>query len=57
MDGLWFEWNYCEFEKRVPELLVMGRVILTNQHNLSIRWRGELENMMYNHLGERLEFF
>ena len=35
----------------------IGSVILTNQNNFSMCWRGDLENMMYNHLGERLEFF
>ena len=35
----------------------LGTVILTNQNDFSMRWRGELENMIYKHLGERLEFF
>ena len=34
----------------------MGTVILTNQNNFSMRWRGQLEDMIYHHLGERLEF-
>lgn len=35
----------------------LGTVILTNQNDFSMRWRGELEDMIYHHLGERLEFF
>jgi CubicO group peptidase (beta-lactamase class C family) len=35
----------------------LGTVILTNQNDFSMRWRGELEDMIYKHLGERLEFF
>ncbi|HVO75918.1 MAG TPA: serine hydrolase domain-containing protein [Ignavibacteriaceae bacterium] len=34
----------------------MGTVILTNQNNFSMRWRGQLEEMIYKHLGERLGF-
>ncbi|MFH1614948.1 MAG: serine hydrolase, partial [Planctomycetota bacterium] len=34
----------------------MGTVLLTNQNNFDMRWRGELEDMIYNHLGDRLEF-
>ncbi|HVO74615.1 MAG TPA: serine hydrolase domain-containing protein [Ignavibacteriaceae bacterium] len=34
----------------------LGTVILTNQNNFSMRWRGQLEEMIYKHLGERLEF-
>jgi CubicO group peptidase (beta-lactamase class C family) len=33
-----------------------GTVILTNQGNFNMRWRGQLEDMIYRHLGERLEF-
>jgi len=35
----------------------MGTVILTNQGNFDMRWRGQLEDMIYRHLGEKLEFF
>lgn len=35
----------------------LGTVILTNQNNFNMRWRGELEDMIYRHLGDRLEFF
>jgi CubicO group peptidase (beta-lactamase class C family) len=34
----------------------LGTVILTNQNNFNMRWRGQLEDMIYRHLGERLEF-
>lgn len=34
----------------------MGTVILTNQNDFDMRWRGQLEDMIYRHLGERLEF-
>jgi CubicO group peptidase (beta-lactamase class C family) len=34
----------------------LGTVILTNQNDFSMRWRGQLEEMIYKHLGERLEF-
>jgi CubicO group peptidase (beta-lactamase class C family) len=34
----------------------LGTVILTNQGNFNMRWRGQLEDMIYHHLGERLEF-
>lgn len=34
----------------------LGTVILTNQGNFNMRWRGQLEDMIYRHLGERLEF-
>lgn len=34
----------------------VGIVILTNQNNFDMRWRGELEDMIYSHLGDRLEF-
>jgi CubicO group peptidase (beta-lactamase class C family) len=35
----------------------LGTVILTNQNDFSMRWRGQLEEMIYKHLGERLEYF
>jgi CubicO group peptidase (beta-lactamase class C family) len=34
----------------------LGTVILTNQDDFDMRWRGQLENMIYRHLGGRLEF-
>ena len=35
----------------------LGTLILTNQNNFNMRWRGDLEDMIYRHLGNRLEFF
>lgn len=34
----------------------LGTVILTNQDDFNMRWRGQLEDMIYHHLGGRLEF-
>ena len=34
----------------------LGTVILTNQQNFDMRWRGELEALIYRHLGDPLAF-
>lgn len=34
----------------------LGTVILTNQDDFDMRWRGQLEDMIYRHLGGKLEF-
>lgn len=34
----------------------LGTVILTNQDDFNMRWRGQLEDMIYRHLGGKLEF-
>ena len=34
----------------------LGTVILTNQGNFDMRWRGQLEDTIYRHLGGKLEF-